>query len=292
MVLSLLQQNLSLPERDVYGRIATLNGYGASDPASNEIIEDFIQWAKAKAPHASDPGKVAVQSYVLEVGGAFGFVARRVLDNGSYLLFNDLSEDHIQIAEQGFPENLQPSQYEVFPGEFPAFPKEPGLFKELQEKRIVGIGAFMVAHFMSGEKFEEFLDKIHRLLVPGGRVFITAATIYNRLFEREIPSYENRKRDFFDKGKSKSSLPSLKENPRKYPGELRAHDFLPEGQYKPVDFHVFDKEVLAHIAQNRPGFFRVIKSVYIMRPNPPNQSYPKGYESGRGEIVGIVLEKP
>lgn len=272
-----------IPLMDETGRLSTLNAMGKVDPHPNAITDAFVEWAAAKAPHAPVGSLYKHQMHVLEIGGGFGFVGERILRRGGFLLFNDFSEAHCEIADKfilGSVDTVNPSQFHCIPGKFPEeFP-----FEEIQEYfPIVGVGIFQVLHFQTPQEIRTTLDRVWDLLRPGGRVFVTAGTPWNRAFRGFPPLYRERKARFF-------RAPSLD---RVFPGELpNAWDYLPKEEY-PAYFHGLDGDTLGFLAMANPAkAFRLVEMRMMERPIPRNQAYRRGYARGQTELVGVILEKP
>ncbi len=281
--LAMAQTQLQLPAPDEFNRFQTLNGMGKVDPQTNPTVDAFVQWAAEKAPRAPEGSLYRDQMHVLEIGGGFGFVGRRILEKGAFLLFNDASPEHCEIADQFvFPlvEKVDPSQQHTLPGKFP---QELDLSHLKAFFPIVGVGAFQMLHFQRPKEIRAFFDAVWDLLRPGGRFFITAGTPWNRAF-RGFPSrYREKKARFL-------RSPSM-EIP--FPGEMEnAWDYLPQGQY-PSYFHALDGDTLSFLAEaNAQKAFRVREVHRIERPIPKTQAYRRGYVRGQTELVGVILEKP
>lgn len=263
----------------VNGRVATLNKHGYGDFNSNEIVDDFVEWGKTEARHINICPEAPRQPYVLEVAGGYGQVTRRIIEGGGFCLFNDMHEDHVELAKLDFPDHVFNSQWETFVGRFP-WDKE--LMHELKLKRIRGIGVFNAIHFLTGKELEQFFEACYDLLEPGGRLFLTAGTPYNRLFRGYAPRYHRRKASFLGKPEGKP-----------YPGEMPdAWQYLSPEHYPPF-FHALDTQMVEYAATRHPEKkFRVEKRRNIERPNPRSQAYRRGYSRGHTELIGMTLEKP
>lgn len=289
MLCSLLMLGLSLISQeprydesfcsDLNGRTQTLNGHGFCDPNPNEVTQAYAAWGLL---HARRAGSEAEQGWVLEVGGGLGFLARKLVGHGVHYLFNDMSKVHCDLAERHIrPMAQYPTQYRVFPGAFPnELQKEERV--ELRARRIVGIGAFMVLHFMTGDQIKTLFDEFWAILPRGGRIFLTAATPYN-----------GHLRGFQDEYARRRELPRSDPKAR-FPGEITdAHVYLDKEKY-PKFLHVLEPDVLFRAVKDSPDGIRrftLVNVFDIRRPNPPEQRWLGGYRDGKTELMGLILEK-
>lgn len=147
-----------IPER-IKDEIPTLNQFGYMKEELDEYSREFIECAsKADRP-------------VLEIGTAYGFVAMQALEKGATLIANDVSEEHLSILLQNtLEDNL--SRLYLLPAEFPGQVNLP-------EKSIAAVLASRIFHFLDGATIEEGLKKLHRFLIPGGKLYFTACSFYH-----------------------------------------------------------------------------------------------------------------
>lgn len=264
---------------EIYGRYRTLNHFGYCDPNPNEITTQFLHWGISRASRAREG---QTQSYLLEVGGGVGLLGRYMVANGVHYLFNDRSEAHCEVASGRLAGVAQtPGQYEVYPGAF-----MDGLSlahrRDLRSRQIMGIGAFMVLHFLTGKQIVRMFDAFAEILPRGGRVFVTAATPFNAYLMGFQEEYA-RRRD------------GPRSDPHwRFPGEIEdAHRFLPKENYPPF-FHALEPDVLFRAVRSkggRPPRFRLVHTADIWRPNPPDQAWTGHYQDGKTELMGMIFER-
>lgn len=276
--LGLYQEPVQMPRPDQYGRIPTINCMGKCDTSTDPIVEQWIQFAVENANKNPDFRTYKDQKNVMEIGPAYGFTAKRAVDQGSHYILVDACRDHLQIAEHSF-DPPRPGQVESRVG---MFPWDINVVQLRETYPLVGIAAFKVLHFMTPSQIREFFDVAWDLLDPGGRIYLSAGTPWNRVFRGFPPEYRRKKIKF---------MRDPLRNP--YPGEIpNARRYLPKEIY-PDYFHALDADILSHLARLNPHKpFEILHAAYIQRPNPPDQAYRWGYHLGQGEVVGFIVQKP
>ncbi len=147
-----------IPAR-IKDEIPTLNQFGYMKEELDEYSRDFLEYAsKTDKP-------------VLEIGTAYGWVALQALERGATLIANDVSEEHLSILLQNASEhNL--SSLSLLPAEFPGQVNLP-------DESIAAVLASRIFHFLDGSRVEEGLGKLHRFLMPGGKLYFTACSFYH-----------------------------------------------------------------------------------------------------------------
>lgn len=122
---------------------------------------------------------------VLDVGAAFGVAALEALRRGARVIVNDLSLDHLKE----FRSKLSISDIDratVLQGKFPDD-------LDFAAGSLGAVHASNVLHFLTPAEFERALDKMHRWLAPGGKVFILTGSPYQQHLKGFIPEFERRK---------------------------------------------------------------------------------------------------
>lgn len=247
----------SVPRRVVASpveRRKTQNGMGWETMNWDPITEAF-----SKVP-LERPGEAVL---MLDVGCGYGRIARAAAANGGTVLCNDLDARHLLALAQEAEAHLR-SRFLLHVGDFLAdFPWRFAAFDAILLSRM--------AHFMSPKKFHKLLRQCRRLLLPGGRLFITTGTPYTRSFRSFRPEYERRKR---------SGDP--------WPGYIdgkthKVTDYWPEARgLLPERMNLLDREVLDE-ALKEAQFQLSQPAEWIPHPDSPAEHA----EDGR-ELVGAV----
>lgn len=173
-------RNLQAPQA-AFGRLATLpdeqgNQYGSM--TTEETDRDFDEFIEI-ASHA--------EASVLEIGAAYGttyLVEAFKQDVPARYTAVDILPDQLKILVRRI-EELYPSDPDklsrltLIGGGFPA--KE--VVNELQEGGYDAILATNVFHFLTEEETVEAFHQVHRLLKPGGKLFLKIATPYINLID-------------------------------------------------------------------------------------------------------------
>lgn len=257
------QKKLSMPEPMKDGRVQTLNCRGAAIPFSNPFLKSFENYIKL--------GK----KRVLHIEATFGHHVIRALDefDGEYIA-SDQSIDHLTILTVRARNLLSQEQFahlHIFYGSFPES------YKEFPNEHFDAVLLNRVIHFYSPDEVRRTFKEIHRVLKPGGEVFIVAVTPYVTRFSAFIPLYKQRK---LLKREYPGHLTNLKHfvNPEVTPPEQM--DQLHDGE-----FMFFDAEVLHRIlTENR--FY--VKKCYEFSIGFQTSTWTL---DGR-ELVGAIARKP
>lgn len=152
------------------------------DPVSQKFIE-----------HAALAAKRGGR--VLEIGAAFGAATLAAIAKGATVFCNDIEPENLAVVRQRVLETSEDSS-EPFSGDSSQLILIPGELPNeligLPEKHFDAILICRVLHFFSGEKIEEALALLSKLLAPNGKIYIVCETPFLRNWQRFIPEFTRR----------------------------------------------------------------------------------------------------
>lgn len=167
--------SIKVPAPDIDGRVNTLNKTGFMfnklDPISERFITDTIN---SKFP-------------ILEIGSAYGVVSQKALINKSIVVANDIDMRHLLLLRNQVDVKYWSSLYlnnQKFPEE-----------TDFSENLFSNIIFCRVAHFLDPDAMELGLNKIHKWLIPGGKLYFVVITPYHRRFKWFLSTYNKRWKD-------------------------------------------------------------------------------------------------
>jgi hypothetical protein len=133
-----------------------------------------------------------------------------------------------------------------------------------------GVVLYRVAHFMPPDKFEEGIAKIHRWLVPGGKVFIAVLPPQHGEYRDKVLSQ-------YDANWKKGNV---------WPGfSFKSQDILPDQAYAlPARLHLMDERPLVNVLE-KYGFTIEKKDFIDMK------KFGKSEQRDGHELYGIVAVK-
>ena len=154
--------------------IPTLNNMGwmaasIGDPYTREFIEYS---ATAARP-------------VMEIGAAYGVAAASVLRSGGRIIVNDLDPHHLHVLYEQTPQALR-EQLHLMPGSC-----VDGI--EVAEGSVSAILCARVFHFFDSSMISTCLNRFHRWLAPGGKIFIVADSVFHGMNQEIYPDFLVRK---------------------------------------------------------------------------------------------------
>lgn len=160
------------PEPFMKGMIPTLNHRGF-------MLDRMDLYSQQFAEHVR-----AVDSEVLDIGCAYGVATRAALENGARVMACDMDNGHLEVLLQETPQELKDflrTQAGTLPDvDFP-------------EDSFGAVLCSRVFHFLLANQIRESLGKMHRWLIPGGRLFLVADSPYTGFWFSKAPEYESRK---------------------------------------------------------------------------------------------------
>ncbi len=257
------QKKLVMPKPMKDGRIQTKNRKGGAIPSSNSLIKEFVEYCKTG------------HKKILHIDATYGHHTLRALtSNLKEYVATDDNLDHLSLLAIRARNLLDPNTLEplkLFHGKFPAD------YSHFPDDHFDAILLNRVIHFYSPDQIKRTMKEVHRILKPGGEVYVVAITPYVKRYESFIPLYKQRK--------------LLR---HAYPGHLRNlrmfanPEVTPQQQMDLIhngEFMFFDAEVL-HRVLTENGFF--VKSCH---------EFSIGFKSfawslDDRELVGAIARKP
>ncbi|ALA26714.1 class I SAM-dependent methyltransferase [Piscirickettsia salmonis] len=183
------------------------------------------------------------QRAVMEVGAGFGFASEKALNEGAYVICNDLEVSHLDKLKEKHKTNRRLS---VLPGNILTDIK-------IEENSLDAILVSRVLHFFSPKELNQFITKITKWLCNGGRVYAVVETPYLKNWQKFIPEFNARVEEGHE-------WPGLIETPAEYETSGRAaslpklvHWFDEKTLRKPFEAHGF--EILQCENFSRTGMF-------------------------------------
>jgi SAM-dependent methyltransferase len=126
----------------------------------------------------------ASKGWALDIGCAYGFFTLAAINSGARVVANDLDRTHLRILRQQVPAELS-LNLRTRLGAFPDV--------SLPAAAITSILASNVINFMDGETLERAVAAMHRLLTPGGKVFLKTPSPYSKhINQSAVEEYERR----------------------------------------------------------------------------------------------------
>jgi SAM-dependent methyltransferase len=234
---------ISQPTPEPDGRIPTLNEDGGfMTQHLRGPSTDFVNFCSSALTHP-----------VFDGGCAYGVTALPALARGATVIANDIESGHLKYIAQNAGDLVSR-----------LFLREDPLPSSLEFARdsLAGIHLCRVLHFLSGDDVATVFDKSFKVLIPGGRLFVTIASQFHRSCSGRENEYETRYRAG-----------------EKFPGVFWMR-WLRRGAGEPAVrlLHVIDPRVMVRIA-TESGF--VVKKVELV-----------GQDGDGIEYTGAVLVKP
>lgn len=149
----------------------------------NPISKSFVEYAKK------------CSGTVLDIGSAYGIATIPILTESAdvKVIACDISKNHLEALSKQVQDldikngtNLC-SRLTLLDHKFPDF--------DLEENSLDAALASHVLPFLTGKEIKEGFIKLAKYLKPGGVLYVTSYSIYNKVMERYIPIYEKRKRE-------------------------------------------------------------------------------------------------
>lgn len=233
----------------------TANQFGF-DVVDEQSLKDswLIQEITAFSKKAEHP--------ILDVGGGYGRLTKMMLAKGATVVYNDLEAKHVLYGRIfATPEEKSRLYLNTF-----NFPQgmifKPNTFSAVVLHRVI--------HFMPGDQVEEGIAKIHRWLVPGGKVFIA-------VLPPQHSEYRDKVLAQYDANWQKGLV---------WPGYgFKSKELLPEQSYAlPTVLHVMDERPLVKVLQKYG--FTIEKQGFI-----DMKKFGKSEVRDGHELFGIVARK-
>lgn len=223
------------------GLIPTDDNMGIMTRELGPAAREFVELAKS----ASQP--------LLDIGAAYGNTTLPALRHGATVVAVDLSPTELVILQQSTEQEDQ-KRLIAMPARFP---------EEINflDSSLAGVLGGQVLHFLDGPTLETALRKIHRWLVPGGKLFaitITPSLSYYRKFWDEYHARKARG--------------------ERWPGVFNPKDVAtPEWRDRLPDLiHLFDVDILGQAV--REAGFQIETLEYFCFENFPDKHRSDGKE--------------
>ncbi|MGI9275399.1 MAG: class I SAM-dependent methyltransferase [Endozoicomonas sp.] len=140
----------------------THNGRGVTFTVPHPLLDDWLRGWKGEEP-------------LLDLGCAFGAQTIRALASGARVIAMDMTESHLQVLHERLPVACK-SRCQTLIGELPGpLP--------LADNSVSGILCGDVLHFLQGVDIKRALGEMYRILLPGGVVALTMASIRMKILE-------------------------------------------------------------------------------------------------------------
>ena len=228
-------------------------GWASEDLSRLSLL--FIEFCESGLPRISG-------APVLDVGAAFGAASLAALNAGARVIANDLDESHLHELDQRVPADLR-ARLTLKPGRFP---REA----HFEPETLAAVHASSVLHFLTGNQLQEGMAAVARWLVPGGKLFVQAATPYQEPFRAFIPEYERR----------------LEEGQR-WPGwipKVGAFSTHRQLSQMPRSMHLLDDRILGRSAEEA-GL--IVEQTFLYR----RHDFPASLALDGRESVGLIARR-
>ena len=211
----------------------TLNKYGKMSLTPNPLFKSSLNMICKSKP-------------VLDIGCAFGYTSKLLLDHGYKVIANDLDQRHLDnLVKSLDAENEQKSRLELKQGNINEI--------DFEEGSLSAILGFNVMHFMTGNEIRNLFQKFFKWLAPNGILILSCASPY-------ILKDHNYLKKFYDNYHNKIEWPGVCKT-----NELLSSDEISIGQYwinrLPDNFHFLSSEILSREALL--GGFSIFKVEYF-----------------------------
>lgn len=251
------------PIRLVGNKSLTLNGMGYVFFDLSPIQEKFL------AQECEE------QKRLLEIGCGFGDVPILALERGvKEFVANDLCEAHLKIlksrAEKRFKKQQQ-NKIIFRQGKAPEFLKKlaPSFDAILMEK---------VLHFLTPQEIIFCLEEFKRLLIPGGKIYVTVGSPFSSLYEKNVAH------DFLKRKKEGENFPGHFSNImsmiKKESMEKNYHNHK-----VPDEMVLFDCDLLTKLFEDFG--FKVLESFSLKIPTQENPFWQSCHED-ESNTSGII----
>ncbi len=232
-------------------RVPTRNRMGWASRHLNPVSEEFVRFCGDR-----------LTLPVLDIGAGLGTATLAALAAGVRVIANDLDPTHLAAIDWAAPEHDR-HRLKLLEGAFPRL--------DIAEHGLAAAHASSVLHFLKGKQIEEGFRKLARWIVPGGRIFIQAATPHQQPFAPFLEEYQRR----VAAG-------------QKWPGWIiKLSEYCHHRQVgqMPRSIHLLDEAVLTRAAEEA-GL--AVERVWLYR----RDDLPKSIQLDGREAVGLIARVP
>ena len=136
----------------------TLNKYGKMSLTENP----HFKLARTKLLNKSRP--------ILELGCAFGFYTKLLLNDGFQVIANDLDQRHLTSLFESIESDEERKRLQLKAGNL--------VDLSFADGSLNGVVGLMVLHFLSGQEIRDLFKKCYKWLAPNGLLVFSAVTPY------------------------------------------------------------------------------------------------------------------
>jgi SAM-dependent methyltransferase len=246
-------------------KVSNSENYGEQVNEPNKLTKAFVDFAAQQA--RSRNGKS-----IVDIGCGFGVNTLRALEKGSNVIALDLEPRNLAVLLALVPKK----QLKRLHISLAAFPKDSD---DLVDDSASAVLLSHVAHYFTPSEEEEALQKIYKLLQPGGKLFLQSLT-------PNAGPYLG----FPEGARAKAALKAAKKKARSdspefvpWPSYLGENEFAPHPQHRFVlkkyltDIG-FDVEEAAHF--------------YFADNLPWDEKSHKQHGKKANQVVGVIAKKP
>lgn len=222
-------------------------------------------------PHFSLSKKLIDKSLpVADLGVAFGFTSRLLLNDGFNVIANDLDEKHLECLWNSINDDEEKSRLTLKAGN--------ALDLEFEDNSLGGIIALKWIHFLTGDQIREMFSKFYRWLAPNGILVVSVYTpmIYRVLSKNKIAANTIESK-YFERVKNKEE----------WPGEYCLNDWIKDDpdltEKLPTFVHHFFNDIMFREISN--AGFHVLKCEYFDLDYENNQYIRDGLDMVETSII-------
>ena len=156
----------------VKGMVPTLNRTGVMLEKLTPCSESFAEYAGQ------------CEGEVLDIGCAYGVATIAALERGARVLATDMEQQHLDILKDRISDEARQH-----------LSTQQGLIQDIdfEDGRFAAIHASRVIHFLKPEDVQNAIQKMHRWLQPGGKLFLVTDTPYVGYWKSKALEYKTRK---------------------------------------------------------------------------------------------------
>jgi SAM-dependent methyltransferase len=140
---------------------------------------------------------------ILEIGCAFGYTTRLLLNDGYQVIANDLDQRHLDILYESIESDEERKRLVLKPGDLTSL--------NFDENSLDGIIGLNVLHFLNGEQIREFFHKSFKWLAPGGLMVVSTNSPYFLIYKENKQAGQEKLGNFYKELRNKNEWPGYLE---------------------------------------------------------------------------------
>ena len=176
----------------------TLNKYGKMSLTENPHFKQARNMMKKTRP-------------ILDIGCAFGYTTRLLLNDGFHVIANDLDQRHLDVLFESIENEKEKERLTLKSGSL--------IDLHFDENSLDGIIGLNVLHFLNGEQIREFFNKSFKWLASGGIMVISTLSPYFLIYKENKESGQEKLGNFYKELRNKNE----------WPGDLEREKFFESG---------------------------------------------------------------